>query len=705
MKKTILNRFLFVVGITILAAIFATPHHFFGDGVIAQKMEAFRVTLGLDLAGGTELDYRIDLSDAIAQNNDDDPENDVNPDTIAESVRDSLEKRVNPAGIGEIVVKRSEVNGQQHILIQMPPSANVDEAKQNASRDNRLEFFEEDPALSDQLKTTVETALRNITPKNWDARAKVLSTEKGVVFQKFDEPRFLDSIHDPRIAEQLFAAREGEILNEVIETTTEAEYTIDENGTMTVVSFPKPLLGIIRVTEKVSEKREKTIPAEVSAQHILFAYPEALRAPEDVKYESKESAQAEAEKMLEQLKTNGTDNFGELAKEFSTETAAQQSGGDLGKFGPGQMVAEFDAAIFAATETGLLPEIIETDFGFHVIDVTAITPEGTSTELEQKIAYQLLGWDRSELEWEKTELSGKHLESANVGFDQVGSPYVGLLFNSDGGDLFAEITERVAARKCESGPCRLGIQVGGRWISTPTVREKIIGRHSQISGNFTFESAKELADGLNLGAIDAPVQLSGQMTIEPALGAEQLGKSLKAGALGLLATMIFMILSYRLPGVVASFALVLYAGLFITILKIWPTSFGGPIVLSLSGIAGIALSIGLAVDGNILIFERMKEELLKGRSLHQALDLGFERAWTAIRDSNLTTLITCIILYNLGSSMIKGFAITLIVGTLLSMFTAITISRHILHFSLLSKTFQKLTWFGIDPKDVKKSKK
>ena len=166
-----------------------------------------------------------------------------------------------------------------------------------------------------------------------------------------------------------------------------------------------------------------------------------------------------------------------------------------------------------------------------------------------------------------------------------------------------------------------------------------------------------------------------------------------------------MILVYRWAGIVAALSLMLYTGMFITLLKIWPTSLGGPIVLTLAGAAGIALSIGLAVDGNILIFERLKEEIRKGKDLFQAIDLGFARAWAAIRDSNLTTLLTCVILYNLGSAMIKGFAITLIVGTLLSMFTSLFVSRTLLRFFVLFKPFQNTWLYGVNEKDKQKKTK
>ena len=212
--------------------------------------------------------------------------------------------------------------------------------------------------------------------------------------------------------------------------------------------------------------------------------------------------------------------------------------------------------------------------------------------------------------------------------------------------------------------------------------QKILGRTAQITGQFTFDTAKSLAADLNLGAIEAPVDLSGQTTIEPQLGTQQWQASIKAAFVGLLGTVLLIIGIYRFAGVVASAALLLYVGLFVSILKLWPVDFGGPIVLTLAGMAGIALSIGLAVDGNILIFERIREEIFRGKPLSQAVDLGFARAWVAIRDSNLTTLLTCVILFSFGSSIIKGFAITLIIGTILSMFTVVVVSYTLIRWCL-----------------------
>ena len=226
------------------------------------------------------------------------------------------------------------------------------------------------------------------------------------------------------------------------------------------------------------------------------------------------------------------------------------------------MVKPFEEAVFGAElieeKSLLLPEVIKTDFGFHVIEVLELRPEVTQTKKEPKIAYEILGWKLDEFAWEKTELDGSKLEISRVGVDQVGSPTVDLLFNNEGGEIFGRLTKRIAAKKCQANPCRLGIKIGERWISQPTVTEEIRGNTAQITGRFTFDSAKALSDSLNLGAIPAPVKLSGETSVAPELGKIQLEKSLKAGVLGILMTMLFMIFRYRMGGLVASLSLGLY---------------------------------------------------------------------------------------------------------------------------------------------------
>jgi len=695
MRKQILSRFAFVVGIAVVAITLALPSSLFEnilgkENAMVQRLDQFKVSLGLDLKGGTELDYKIDLTEALAQNADDDLSNNVNIDRVVQSVRDSLEKRVNPIGVGEIVVKLSSINDERHVLIQMPPDTDVEKAKRDAEKNNKLEFFEEDPSLENNLKNKISTIQLDLTPENWSEMAKNLE-ENGAKLEIL-EKKTREAVGNNDLANQLFNTPVNTIIPGVFNDTT---YSISQTGQLEL----KQNFAIAFLTDKSTTSEEAKAEDKVTARHILFSYEGAENAG-DTPYKTKEAAKAKAEEILQQIKDGG--DFAELAKKFSTGPSGVK-GGDLGEFGQGAMVPAFNDACFALTEPALVDHLVETGFGFHIIEVTDIKKaEETTTKEVEVVTYQMLTWDKTDINWIKTKLGGKQLDVATVGMDQIGKPLVNLKFDSEGGKLFGELTDAVSKRTCQGGPCRLGIKVGGNWISTPTVREPIYGGQAQISGNFTAESAHELADSLNLGAIDAPVSLSGQTTVKAELGEQQLKNSLKAAFAGFLATIIFMIIFYRFAGFIAALSLIIYAALYVMILKIWPTGFGGPIVLSLSGAAGVALSIGLAVDGNILIFERMKEELRKGRSLVQAVDLGFERAWMAIRDSNLTTLMICIILSVLGSSIIKGFAITLIVGTLLSMFTAITVSRNLIRFFLLFKVFKKTWLFGVKKSEIGK---
>jgi len=262
-----------------------------------------------------------------------------------------------------------------------------------------------------------------------------------------------------------------------------------------------------------------------------------------------------------------------------------------------------------------------------------------------------------------TDLTGKYLQRAELVFDRTAlAPSVNIVFNSDGAKLFEDLTAANVGK-------RIGIYLDGRPISAPNVREKITGGNAQITGNFTTEEAQQLVRRLNSGALPVPIKLISQQRVEASLGSVEFARSLSAGLYGLLAVALFMILWYRLPGVLAVAALLLYTVLTLFIFKLLP------VTLTAAGMAGFILSIGMAVDANILIFERMKEELRGGRPLGSAIEEGFDRAWLSIRDSNASSLITSAILYWFGSSLIKGFALTLGLGILVSMFSAIMITR------------------------------
>ncbi len=269
-------------------------------------------------------------------------------------------------------------------------------------------------------------------------------------------------------------------------------------------------------------------------------------------------------------------------------------------------------------------------------------------------------------------LGGKNLSRASMQFDQSGGiggqPIISLEFDKEGGRLFAELTK-------ENAGGTIPIYVDGELISEPTVGLEyaatgIAGGSAIISGNFTIEEAKDLAWRLNTGALPVDkMELLESRTIGATLGADAFNAGVKAGMWGLILIAIFLIVWYRLPGLIAVVALGMYVALMLGIFKVLP------VTITAASIAGFILSIGMAVDANILIFERMKEELRGGRTLNDAIREGFSRAWPSIRDGNLSSIITAVILFWFGTSLVEGFALTLLIGILLSMFSAITITR------------------------------
>lgn len=281
--------------------------------------------------------------------------------------------------------------------------------------------------------------------------------------------------------------------------------------------------------------------------------------------------------------------------------------------------------------------------------------------------------------FQASPLTGRYLKSAALNFNQTTSkPLVSLEFNDEGAKIFEELTGKNVGKI-------LAIYIDGIPISTPTVQEKIAGGKAQITGQFTIEQAKELARNLSAGALPAPIALISQQTVGPILGKISLEQSLKAGIFGFISIILFMILFYRLPGVLASLTLAIYTALVLSLFKIIP------VTLTLAGIGGFILSIGMAVDANVLIFSRMKEELRAGKSFSAALEEGFRRAWPAIRDGNFTTLIVAAILFEFGTSFVKGFALTLSLGILISMFSAIFITRNFLNI-FIGTRFEKIKW-------------
>jgi preprotein translocase subunit SecD len=257
----------------------------------------------------------------------------------------------------------------------------------------------------------------------------------------------------------------------------------------------------------------------------------------------------------------------------------------------------------------------------------------------------------------------------------AGLPNVAFEFNSDGAQVFGQITQRLVGKP-------LGIFLDGQEISAPTV-QAVLTQSGVITG-LSLDQARLLALQLNAGALPVPVSIQEERTVDATLGADSVHKSIVAGELALVVVIAFMLLYYRLPGLAASCALIIYSLLTLSIFKLIP------VTLTLAGIAGFILSLGMAVDANILIFERMKEELRSGKTIAAAIRAGEDRAWPSIRDSNTSTLITCLVLYffgqQFGATIIMGFALVLGIGVLISLFSAIVVTRTFLEL-LLSQTW------------------
>lgn len=377
-----------------------------------------------------------------------------------------------------------------------------------------------------------------------------------------------------------------------------------------------------------------------------------------------------AQDTLDKIK-KGAD-FPALAKELSQDPGSKDQGGLYTGVKKGQFLPEFDEAVFTKLKAGeVYPELVKTVYGYHIIKLEALNGVGNDQTADVRhILFMLktgadLGVDTQQ-EWLGTKLTGKQLKKARVEFDQTtGGAQVALEFNDEGAKLFGEITTRNNGKP-------VAIFLDGEAISTPRVNEPILTGQAIISGNFTMQESKLLAQRLNAGALPVPITLISQTTVGATLGNESVNKSLFAGLIGLILVAIFMILYYRLPGVISVVALLIYTVITLFIFKMIP------VTMTLAGIAGFILSIGMAVDANVLIFERLKEELKGGRELGSAIDEGFKRAWSSIRDSNISSLITCAILFWFGSSIIRGFAFTLAIGILVSMFSAIIITRQLL---------------------------
>lgn len=686
-----------------------------------------QVHLGLDLQGGSELDYKIDLRKVPLEDQ----------QSIVDGVKEVINRRVNGLGVSEPNIFISEIADESHIVVDLA-GVNIDEAKETIGKTIQLEFKERketiDPNEKQEIEKRANEALQRVkTGEDFElVGQEEEQADPTLVTYTSSDWKFRDEINDD-LAAKLFAMQPGQVYEGTVETG--GEYTISGTGELLELTG----INIIKLLEAEEVQRTTTEERGVLVRHILIAYDGSGTTTEGVT-RTKDEAKALAEELLGKIK-NGED-FGALAKEYSDDSGSAELNGVLGKpAGRGAYVAEFESASLALTEKDQVSDIVETQFGYHIIKADDIIDAIESTTTEKHIKYAKIFYSTIPSDWQETGLTGEHFVHADVQFNQVYQPYVSIQFNTEGAELFAQITERNVGKP-------LAIFVGGDLISAPNVNTKINGGSAQITGNFSLEEATELARDLNTGAIPAPIILAGQYTIGASLGQDALIKSLWAGIVGLIVLAIYMVLYYRLKGLLAVVALGVYAVILLfliqsqldtivaviiavsmfvylmskvlnskdngweklltSILAVFALFFivyllANPIVLTLAGVAGVILSIGMAVDANVLIFERIKEEIRDGRPLGSAIDIGFDRAWSSIRDSNFSSLITCAILFYFGSSIIQGFAFNLAAGILVSMFTAITITKSFMKV-LVGTSFAK-NYFLLGAKPEKKERK
>lgn len=756
--------------------------------------------LGLDLQGGTQLDYQIserEMEEQVQQlsqevevlkSQDGDPEKIQEKEgqiatiqelrgSIVEALRTVLERRINSLGVSEAVITPAYFGAEKHLLVECPGVIDIQRCIETVGKTILLEFKEEfrgeDTVHTERVKRRAEETLGAITASGKSLAEISRELEGSLGVAAVERPLFRDEL--PEGLEVLWSTLTGQVLK--LEGALWSAPPAGEQGPprknrgvfLAEVLGPKQstgrtISGIPAVLGAVSRsdpsvilsRREGVAPSSldaatrvlllrlepqgftgaltkkegrilylesrtegqetVKANHILLAYGGGQGAAPTVT-RTKEEALALARDLRSRL-TQGAD-FAALAKQYSDDQGSQGKGGALGSFGRGAMVYAFERAAFSLSE-GQISEPIETPFGYHLIQ-SARAPQreegaltfaelrvtgrereerfrrfladlaaGSISRPEDRVPVRLLFLSYEPTGWRDTALDGKHFRRAIVTSDSfTGLPIVQITFGEDGGRMFQQLTRDNVGK-------RIAIFVGGQLVSAPTVQSEIPGGTAIITGVGTFEEGSRLAQDLNTGAIPAPVHLVGQATVGPTLGAAALRDSLRAGVVGFVLLSIFMVWYYRVLGVLAVVALVVYSAIFIAFLKL-PVFLVTDqyIVLTLAGIAGVLMTVGMALDANVLIFERIKEELCKGKLLHTAVEVGFRRAWSAIWDSNVSTFITAFILFVVGTSIVRGFAVTLAFGIPLSMFTAIVVTRWLIRYIETTPVAGNLEAFGV----------
>ncbi|PIR74868.1 MAG: protein translocase subunit SecD [Candidatus Magasanikbacteria bacterium CG10_big_fil_rev_8_21_14_0_10_47_10] len=607
--------------------------------------------LGLDLQGGAHLIYKANVAN-IPQ---------IDRASAVDGVRDVIERRINGLGVSEPNIQTARVGEEYRLNIELPGIEDVNQAIALIGDTPILEFREQNTEPPRELT---------------EEEVQMMNERNAVALERANEA--LEKVKD------------GAQFDDLVKEYSEDSDTNNNNGYIGFLG-PNTVLGepLYRwaATHNSGDISDTLIESEVAhhivrrggqqdgvplidASHILVCYLGARNCPNPMY--TKEEAAARAQELYDEA---NADNFAALARDNSDDQLSASEGGSFSPFPAGSgPYPELDSAIIN-TEDGQIIGPVETPYGYHVV-----YKQGTTVPTEYEVSHIAVAKVREvdilppQDPWKPTELGGKQLDRAEVVTDsRTGNVQVSLQFDSEGTDLFEEITKRNVGQP-------VAIFLDGQPISVPTVQQVISGGNAVITGTFSVPEARELAQRLNTGALPVPIDLISEQSVGATLGAESLQKSLKAGLAGIILVMIFMMLYYRLPGILSVISLSVYISVSLAIFKLIG------VTLSLAGIAGFILSIGMAVDANVLIFERLKEELREGKSMKASVEEGFIRAWSSIRDGNLSTLITCFLLIWFGSSFVQGFAATLAIGILVSMFSAITITRVLLRFVI--------PWFG-----------
>lgn len=647
-----------------------------GQSVKLPKVAEVPFHLGLDLLGGTHLVYTADMTEIP----------DKDRVSALEGVRDVIERRVNMFGVSEPLVQTNISGDDYRIIVELAGVKDVKKAIAMIGETPLLEFKEQDStprALTKEEQSKMDEFNAKAKETAIDVLAKVVS---GGDFSALAKEFSQDTATKDNGGELGWITAKGENA-QVVEVVK--DFKVGETS--------KELAQAQNGYEifKLNDKRKKTNPfdknqveKEVKAAHLLLCYDGVEGCTSGL---SKESALA---RMKEIEKEATPDNFTDLVKANSTEPGAKNSGGELGWFDRSAMLKPFADTVFDNQKVGTISYIVETKFGYHLIykeDERDIVEYNVShIFIPTMTAHDIIG-DQSN--WKLTELTGKYLKRARISFNpNDNSPEISLEFDKEGSKLFADITERNIGKG-------LGIFLDGQSIVdvngdgvispgevyAPIVHERISGGRAVISGNDNIAEVKEIVQRLNAGALPVAIHIVNQQTVGATLGKASLTASLKAGLIGLILVAIFMIFYYRLPGIFAVVSLLAYGIIILAIFKLWP------VTLTLSGMAGVILSIGMAVDANVLIFERLKEELGQGKPGGIAIRDAFDRAWPSIRDGNVSTIMTCVILYIFTTSVVRGFAVTLGFGVIVSMITAIYVTKNLLQI-FISDKISKNTW-------------